>query len=51
MSNLFLLSSTAKANVIIIFCRICNMQENLFIQFGRFQTKIANFLFKNKCQR
>ena len=42
MSKFFSSSSSG------IICRsICNMQEKLFIQFGRFfQTKFANFLCK-----
>ena len=31
---------------VIIFCRICNKQEKLFFQLGRFfQTKTANFFY------
>ena len=39
--------------IIIIFRRICNMQEKLFIQQGRFFSvqNCQNFLFKNKWQQ
>ena len=39
-----------RAKQIIIFPRICNRQEKLFIQWGRFsfffQSKIANFFMQ-----